>query len=178
MDGQRRETLPSPLKIEASAAEDPWGLSSLHRTMVTARTDVATSTLWCAAVRRRRGTLSCRSSTTCSWRLTGSRARSCVRLALGDCKTGEGQAAFPASPGGAPSGFALPTQANTVTFARSWPERHVQVVLYTLPSVGHILAFADLDCTAMAVIGGIPYTTARSRRALTDKVNAVPRSGS
>ena len=100
MDGQRRETLPSPLKIEPSAAEDPWGLSSLHRTMVTARTDVATSTLWCAAVRRRRGTLSCRSSITCSWRLTGSRARSCVRLALGDCKTGEGQAAFPASPGG------------------------------------------------------------------------------
>ena len=36
--------------------------------------------------------------------------------------------------------------ANTVTFARSWPERHVQVVLYTMPSVGHILAFADLDC--------------------------------
>ena len=47
---------------------------------------------------------------------------------------------------GAFSGFALPTQANTVTFARSWPERHVQVVLYTMPSVGHILAFADLDC--------------------------------
>ena len=54
----------------------------------------------------------------------------------------------------------------------------MQVVLYTMPSVGQILAFADLDCTAMAVIGGIPYTTARSRRALTDKVNAVPRSGS
>ena len=79
---------------------------------------------------------------------------------------------------GAFSGVALPTQANTVTFARSWPERHVQVVLYTMSSVGHILAFADLDCTAMAVIGGIPYTTARSRRALTDKANAVPRSGS
>ena len=90
----------------------------------------------------------------------------------------EGAWANPPLAQGAPSGFAVSTQANTITFARSWPERHVQVVLYTMPSVGHILAFADLDCTAMAVIGGIPYTTARSRRALTDKVNAVPRSGS
>ena len=70
-----------------------------------------------------------------------SRARSCVRLALGDCETGGGLGAQ-----GAPSGFAVSTKANTVTFARSWPERHVQVVLYTMPSVGHILAFADLDC--------------------------------
>ena len=29
----------------------------------------------------------------------------------------------------------------------------------------------------MAVIGGVPYTTTRSRRALTHKINLVPRSG-
>ena len=58
----------------------------------------------------------------------------------------EGAWANPPLAQGAPSGFAVSTKANTVTFARSWPERHVQVVLYTMPSVGHILAFADLDC--------------------------------
>ena len=58
----------------------------------------------------------------------------------------EGAWANPPLAQGAPSAFAVSTKANTVTFARSWPERHVQVVLYTMPSVGHILAFADLDC--------------------------------
>ena len=64
--------------------------------------------------------------------------------------------------------------ANTITFCRSWPERHVQVVLYTMPKVSSLLLFADLDCTAMATIGGIPFTTSRSRRALELKANLVP----
>ena len=64
--------------------------------------------------------------------------------------------------------------ANTVTFARSWPERHVQVVLYVMPQVSSLLLFADLDCTAMAIIGGVPMTTTRSRRALELKINLVP----
>ena len=33
--------------------------------------------------------------------------------------------------------------ASTVTFARSWPERHGQVVLYVMPSVSSLLLFAD-----------------------------------
>jgi hypothetical protein len=65
---------------------------------------------------------------------------------------------------------------NTVTFCRSYPERHVQMILYTMEKVHHHIAFADLDCTAMALVGAIPYTSARSRAALSSKSNVVPTS--
>ena len=64
--------------------------------------------------------------------------------------------------------------ANTVTFARSWPERHVQVVLYVMEHISDMLLFADLDCTAMALERNVPMTTSRSRRALEHKMNLVP----
>ena len=41
--------------------------------------------------------------------------------------------------------------ANTVTFARSWPERHVQVVLYVMEHISDMLLFADLDCAVSGV---------------------------
>ncbi len=65
---------------------------------------------------------------------------------------------------------------NTLTLCRSWPERHVQIVLLFLSKISDLLLFADLDCTAMAIIGGVPYTTGRSRRALSTRANIVPTS--
>ena len=65
---------------------------------------------------------------------------------------------------------------NTITFARSYPERHVQVVMLTMARVHHHLLFADLDCTAMALVEATPFTSARSRAALKFKVNTCPTS--
>lgn len=65
---------------------------------------------------------------------------------------------------------------NTLTFARSYPERHCQCVLLFADRVHHHLAFADLCCTATALVDGIPFTSARSRAALSTKVNLCPTS--
>ena len=63
---------------------------------------------------------------------------------------------------------------HTITFACSWPLRHIQVVLLigTTPST-HLL-FADLDCTAICFDGHDVLTTERCRFALAHKVNIVP----
>ncbi len=65
---------------------------------------------------------------------------------------------------------------NSVTICRSWPERHVQIVVLTMQHVWHHLLFCDLDCTAMAYTGGQVYTNTRSRRALATGCNWVPDS--
>ena len=66
--------------------------------------------------------------------------------------------------------------ANTITFCRSWPERHVQIILYYLPSVSAHLIFADLDCTALAYHQGEVFALPRALRALAYKRNVVPAS--
>lgn len=63
---------------------------------------------------------------------------------------------------------------NTISYMRPWPERHVQVVMYHMKLVANLLAFADLDCSALAVVGGRPCATARGRRALSHRLNLVP----
>ena len=63
---------------------------------------------------------------------------------------------------------------NTLTMCRSWPERHVQLILLTMQKPSHHLLFADLDCTAVAYMGGEVFTTSRSRRALETGRNLVP----
>ena len=65
---------------------------------------------------------------------------------------------------------------NSVTVCRGWPERHVQIVVLVMEQVWHHLLFCDLDCTAMAYMGGEVYTNTRSRRALTTGCNWVPMS--
>ena len=63
---------------------------------------------------------------------------------------------------------------NTITFACSWPLRHIQVVLLIGTTPNTHLLFADLDCTAICFDGHDVLTTERSRFALTHKVNIVP----
>ena len=63
---------------------------------------------------------------------------------------------------------------NTITYCRSWPERHVQVVLLVGRDMSEHCLFCDFDCTSLVYAGGEVYTTARSRHALVYKVNVVP----
>ena len=63
---------------------------------------------------------------------------------------------------------------NTITYCRSWPERHVQVVLLVGQHAFEHCLFCDFDCTSLVYDGGEVYTTARSRHALVNKVNVVP----
>ena len=63
---------------------------------------------------------------------------------------------------------------NTITYCRSWPERHVQVVLLVGQHASEHCLFCDFDCTSLVYDGGEVYTTARSRHALVHKVNLVP----
>ena len=63
---------------------------------------------------------------------------------------------------------------NTITYCRSWPERHVQVVLLVGQHPSEHCLFCDFDCTSLVYAGGEVYTTARSRHALVNKVNLVP----
>ena len=63
---------------------------------------------------------------------------------------------------------------NTITYCRSWPERHVQVVLLVGRHASEHCLFCDFDCTSLVYAGGQVYTTARSRHALVNKVNLVP----
>ena len=65
---------------------------------------------------------------------------------------------------------------NSVTICRSWPERHVQVVLLTMPSISETLLFCDLDCTCLAFKAGRVFTNSRSRRAIATRKNVVPHS--
>lgn len=65
---------------------------------------------------------------------------------------------------------------NTVTICRSWPERHVQIILLTLPEPGQHLLFADMDCTAVAYMEGEVYINSRSRRAFYTGSNTIPLS--
>ena len=63
---------------------------------------------------------------------------------------------------------------NTITYCRSWPERHVQVVLLVGQHAAEHCLFCDFDCTSLVYVEGEVYTTARSRHALVHKVNLVP----
>ena len=65
---------------------------------------------------------------------------------------------------------------NTVTICRSWPERHVQIILLTMQQPSHHLLFADMDCTCLAYKQGQVWTTSRSRRALSTGCNLIPYS--
>jgi hypothetical protein len=65
---------------------------------------------------------------------------------------------------------------NTITFARGYPERHCQCVLYIMPRIHHHLLFADFDCTASALVDGVPFTSRRSKVALSTKLNFCPTS--
>lgn len=63
---------------------------------------------------------------------------------------------------------------HTITFFGRYPLRHVQLVAYVAKDIEEMLAFVDLDCTAMVYDGSNVWAAARAIRAHATGYNVVP----
>eukprot|EP00929_Paragymnodinium_shiwhaense_P098029 TRINITY_DN5958_c0_g2_i1.p1 TRINITY_DN5958_c0_g2~~TRINITY_DN5958_c0_g2_i1.p1 ORF type:complete len:1534 (-),score=351.48 TRINITY_DN5958_c0_g2_i1:371-4432(-) len=63
---------------------------------------------------------------------------------------------------------------NAITIAGPWPSRHVQLVKYAYEHVDEVLAFQDLDCTAVIFDGREVVAAPRAVRAFATGFNFVP----
>jgi hypothetical protein len=63
---------------------------------------------------------------------------------------------------------------HTITFFGRYPLRHVQLVAYVAKDIEEMLAFVDLDCTAMVYDGSNVWAASRALRAHATGYNVVP----
>jgi hypothetical protein len=63
---------------------------------------------------------------------------------------------------------------HTITFFGRYPLRHVQLVAYVANDIEELLAFVDLDCTAMVYDGSNVWAAPRALRAHATGYNVVP----
>jgi hypothetical protein len=68
---------------------------------------------------------------------------------------------------------AIVRTANAITFKRSWPQRHVQIILRLYESPLHILSGFDIDCCAVGFDGTDVLVLPRARLAINRSVNVV-----
>jgi hypothetical protein len=63
--------------------------------------------------------------------------------------------------------------ANTITFQRKWPNRHVQIILYMYHSPADVLCSFDIDCCACGYDGSDVLVLPRARLAINRALNVT-----